>query len=271
VNTALSVDVRKFFQCCASVLALMTVFVACAPEEDVDTVDEDLDADEQADGVSTDPVPNLPGDMTLEDAVGRACTTAVARGLSQQLVEEINCLAPNALVPIPPSDKLDIDPATFMYGQPRLVSGLTRGLAAYSGREKWRFNSALRTLPQQYMLHRWGSRRGCGVRGAVSSPGTSKHESGLAIDIGNYTVARASLVNAGLVWYGKGDVVHFSYTGNDAVPLESLSIRAFQRLWNRNHPNDKIAESSAYDDATAKRLKTAPIGGFPRGAACGAR
>src|SRR6185503_17636884 len=55
--------------------------------------------------------------------------------------------------------------------------------------------------------------------------------------------------------------------------LGSADIRgkdtlAFQRLWNRNHPTDKIAEDGAYGPQTEARLRQSPATGFTTGATC---
>jgi hypothetical protein len=60
--------------------------------------------------------------------------------------------------------------------------------------------------------------------------------------------------------------VHYDFVGQGAVNLRGLSVKAFQRLWNRNHPEDPIGEDGAYGTETEKRLARAPIGGFPKGA-----
>jgi uncharacterized protein (TIGR03382 family) len=60
--------------------------------------------------------------------------------------------------------------------------------------------------------------------------------------------------------------VHFDNTR--APDNRGLDVRAFQRLWNRNHPGDKITVDGAYGPQTAARLKQAPATGFAKGAQC---
>jgi MYXO-CTERM domain-containing protein len=43
-------------------------------------------------------------------------------------------------------------------------------------------------------------------------------------------------------------------------------VTAFQRLWNRNHPEDVIPEDGVYGTETEKRVARSPVGGFARGA-----
>jgi hypothetical protein len=61
--------------------------------------------------------------------------------------------------------------------------------------------------------------------------------------------------------------VHFDYVAG-GVRLTGLSVLAFQRLWNRNHPEDPIAEDGRYGPQTEARLRSAPAEGFPIGAVC---
>jgi hypothetical protein len=48
--------------------------------------------------------------------------------------------------------------------------------------------------------------------------------------------------------------------------LKSLSILAFQRLWNRNNPSDGIDEDGVYGASTKARLGMSPVEGFETGA-----
>jgi hypothetical protein len=127
-------------------------------------------------------------------------------------------------------------------------------------------NSTLRTLPQQLMLYRWYRAGLCGIT-LAASPGTSPHESGLAIDTSEYTAWQSALEAHGWRWHGAGDLVHFDYVAG-GVSLPGLSVEAFQRLWNRNHPEDLIDEDGVYGPQTEARLRMSPAEGFPIGAIC---
>ena len=126
-------------------------------------------------------------------------------------------------------------------------------------------NSALRTLPQQYLLYSWYKAGRCGIS-LAATPGNSNHEGAVAVDIEDSPGWRASMTAAGFRWLGASDPVHYDYVGTDAIDLGGLSVTAFQRLWNRNHPEDPIGEDGDYGTATAARVARAPVGGFPRGA-----
>src|SRR6185295_15556034 len=64
-----------------------------------------------------------------------------------------------------------------------------------------------------------------------------------------------------------GDPVHFDHLSS--ADIRGKDVLAFQRLWNRNHPTDKISEDGAYGPQTEARLKSAPATGFATGASCG--
>ena len=109
--------------------------------------------------------------------------------------------------------------------------------------------SALRTLPQQFLLHR------CENKVAAILP--SQHarvEVGtkvdLPIDISGYSSWITPLTDHNFEWFGERDRVHFDYQGEGITSLAGLSVRAFQQLWNRNHPEDLIAEDGIYGPQT---------------------
>ncbi|MCB9548547.1 MAG: D-alanyl-D-alanine carboxypeptidase family protein [Myxococcales bacterium] len=198
--------------------------------------------------------------LTVAEAGG--CSTGIVAGLSRQLIDEINCLRPNTLV--------DFSGARVVAGAvvfPFLQApgrDAVRAAIADRGRDL-RVNSALRTLAQQYLLYRWYQEGRCGI-GLAARPGRSNHESGLALDIEDNAGWRPSLEAHAFRWYGANDPVHFDYRGGGTVDLAGLSVRAFQRLWNRNHGGDRIDEDGLYGPQTEARLRQSPTDGFPIGA-----
>lgn len=202
---------------------------------------------------------------SVERAVSQACSTTAVKGLSQQLVDEIQCLRPGTLSRIDGISGLSLGSAVFPYLQTPAANALKNARAARG--TTMSINSALRTLPQQYLLYRWYRTGRCGI-GLAASPGRSNHESALALDIGDNSGWRSSMTSKGFRWLGANDPVHFDYVGSGAVDLRGLSVKAFQRLWNRNHPTDRIAEDGDYGPQTEQRLSRAPVGGFALGASC---
>ena len=202
---------------------------------------------------------------TVADAVAQSCTTAAVKGLAVQLVEEIQCLRPNTFMRIDNTPGLSLGSAVFPYLQTNAAQGL---VAAQKARgTTMSINSALRTLPQQFLLYRWYQTGRCGI-GLAASPGTSNHEGAIAVDIDDTTGWRASLTNKGFRWLGASDPVHYDFVSGGTVDLKGLSVKAFQRLWNRNHPADLLTEDGAYGGGTATRLSQSPVGGFAKGADC---
>jgi len=128
-------------------------------------------------------------------------------------------------------------------------------------------NSALRTIPQQYLLSRWAATKRCGIT-VAAVPGESNHESGLALDVREPGTWRPLLEKEGFKWMGQSDKVHFDFRGGGSVDHTGLDVLAFQRLWNRNHADDKIGETGHFTADTEARLNKAPAGGFAIGPVC---
>ena len=200
-------------------------------------------------------------------AVDGSCSTTSVKGLATQLVAEIQCMRPGSMKSLDGAAGLTLGAAVFPYLQTPAVDAL---LVAQKARgTTMSINSALRTLPQQYLLYRWYKAGRCGIS-LAATPGTSNHEGALAVDLDDADAWRPAMTAAGFRWLGASDPVHFDYVGTGTIDLGGLSVTAFQRLWNRNHPEDPIAEDGDYGPATEDRLARAPVGGFPRGAeSCG--
>ncbi len=202
---------------------------------------------------------------TVDTAVNQSCTTTAVKGLATQLVDEIQCLHPNTFSRIDNTPGLDLGAAVFPFLQ---TSAATSLAAAQKARgTTMSLNSGLRTLPQQFLLYRWYQTGRCGI-GLAATPGTSNHESGLAVDVDDNAGWRTALVGNHFKWLGSSDPVHYDFVGTGAVDLKGLSVKAFQRLWNRNHPEDLVDEDGEYGPATASRLSKSPVGGFAIGAVC---
>jgi hypothetical protein len=204
--------------------------------------------------------------LTVDQAVAAVgCSTAVSEPLSEQLVEEINCLAPGTLSRIDGIPHVSLGGSVIPWLQTAAANGMRAAVTARG--TTLALNSALRTLPQQLMLYRWYQMGACGIT-LAASPGTSPHESGLAIDTSDYSAWQSALEAHGWNWHGAGDLVHFDYTGGGTVSLAGQSVLAFQTLWNVNHPGDRIAEDGAYGPQTESRLRMSPTEGFPIGPDC---
>lgn len=209
--------------------------------------------------------PDVTAGLTVEEVARTQCTAAALRLLSDQLLAELSCLRPGVLAAIDdiPGVELGVN------ASPLVNAAVAQALrAAADGSPLWIY-STTRTLAQQYVYHQWHRHRRCPtVVTLAAPPGRSNHESGLAIDVPDYAAWKARLRAHGFRWLGRRDPVHFDYRGRGKVDLRRLSVRAFQRLWNRNHPGDRIREHGRWDTATARRMALAPADGFARGPTC---
>jgi len=207
----------------------------------------------------------LAANATVAQAASTECATVAVKGLSVQLVEQIQCLRPSTFMKIDNTPGLALGVSVFPYLQTSAAKAL---VAAQKARGvTMSINSAVRTLAQQYLLYRWYQTGRCGI-GLAASPGTSNHEGAIAIDINDNAGWRTSLQGKSFRWLGASDPVHYDFIGGGTVDLKGLSVKAFQRLWNTNHPTDLIVEDGDYGGATASRLAQAPANGFAKGADC---
>lgn len=204
--------------------------------------------------------------LTVEQAARKSCSTRIVAGLSRQIIEESRCLDPDAFVRVPARKNLVSSGTVFLYLAAPARDRLLRVLDAHPD-VTMTVNSALRTVAQQVLLSKWGANRRCGVP-LAAKPGESNHETGLALDVKEAATWRKPLEGAGFKWMGRKDPVHFDYAGPKAIDHRGLDVRAFQRLWTRNHPDDPLAETGKVDPRTASRLAKAPAAGFPTGARC---
>ena len=243
---------------------LLLAPIACsgAQVEDVpDHHDDGAGPSESVDSVSSALSPT----DSVTVAVAQSCTTSAVKGLATQLVDEIQCLRPGTFMRIDQTAGLALGSAVFPYLQTNAAKAL---VAAQKARgTTMSINSALRTLPQQYLLYRWYQTGRCGI-GLAASPGTSNHEGAIAVDINDTAGWRSAMLGKSFRWLGASDPVHYDFIGGGTVDLRGLSVKAFQKLWNRNNPGDLIAEDGAYGSATETRLAKSPSGGFAKGADC---
>ncbi len=202
--------------------------------------------------------------MTVDEVTG--CSLAAVRGLDEQIIDEMNCLVEDVLVDFSDLNVSLAGTSPWAKLQPSAKAGLRRAISARG--ITFRANSIYRPISQQYLLYQWYQRGQCGI-GLAAAPGRSNHQSGLAVDISDYTGWRPYLEAEGWQWYGAGDVVHFTYTGSGTQDIRDTAVLAFQRLWNRNNPNNLIGEDGSYGPQTETALRATPLEGFAQGANCG--
>jgi hypothetical protein len=197
-------------------------------------------------------------ELSVGSYVTSSCSTSVVRGLSMQIAREVDCMSPSSLAQLAPSTKVKFSSnAVLPFMHPSAKSDLLRVSGVLQ------VNSAYRTVAQQYLLYRWWQAGRCGIT-AAATPGRSNHESGRAIDLQNWSARRASMAAHHWSHSVPGDPVHFDHV--QSPDNRGKDVRAFQRLWNRNHPGDKITVDGIYGAQTASRLKRSPAKGFAKGA-----
>jgi hypothetical protein len=213
-----------------------------------------------------EPVAEVTSAISVYEAAQSSCTTTSVKGLSVQIVGQMNCIVPNAMAEVPERPNASFGAAVFPYMQSPAKDALVAALDANPG-TSMTVNSMFRTVAQQYLLYLWSQQGKCGI-GLAATPGNSNHESGLAIDISQYSTWQAPLEAQGFEWFGSSDAVHFDYAGPGIEDLKGYDVLAFQMLWNQNHPNDPITEDGDYGPATEARLEQSPAEGFAQGPSC---
>ncbi|MCK6574802.1 M15 family metallopeptidase [Myxococcota bacterium] len=258
-------------------------FVGCAeppPEAGDDALAGDYDPEVDADPEEIDPeffrgegLFSLKSGVRTVNELSRsgACSTAPAAPLTRQIAAELACLRPGVFTRIDGTPNVTLGAGANPYLQPSAAAAMATAARTRS----LTVNSTWRSVAQQYLLKSWEGR--CGIR-LAASPGRSNHESGLAIDVDNYSsqAVRGALSSAQLSWYcsetnggrlsGCNDPVHF--TSRRGQDLRAQGVMAFQKLWNRNNPQDRISEDGSWGPQTAARMARAPIAGFANVARC---
>jgi len=199
-------------------------------------------------------VPAAAAAQSVDDVVAMhrgGCTTAGFEGLSEQIVRSHLCAYPGSVAEFAPHPNITL---TSSRVHPLATSETVAALHAAADRTPLSVNSAFRTLVEQYALYHEG---GCGL---AAVPGNSNHQTGRAVDLGNYSAALSAMTAAGCTHpYPSSDPVHFDCPGPD---MRATSVLVFQRLWNHNHPEDPIAEDGDYGPQTEARMGRSPAGGF---------
>jgi len=194
----------------------------------------------------------------LSSAPGQS--TAIANALSQQIIHQMNLIIPNVLVSF---DDLNIAPGEAAYPlvQPQAKQALAKAIQDRG--KTMTLNSGYRTIAQQFLLYSWYH-----GRSPVAPVGLSNHQDGLAIDIDDARGWEPYLRKYG--WYPlAGDPPHFDFDSSKKLGTEELgstAILAFQQLWNKNNPSQKITEDGKYrlGGETESALSRAPAQGFAK-------
>lgn len=201
-------------------------------------------------------------ELSVNSFLTSTCTTAVVIGLSKQIAREISCMNPAILTSFAAGSGITITSNAVL---PFLAANAKADLQKVGDVH---VNSAFRTIAQQYLLLQWFNRGRCGIT-AAAAVGRSNHESGRAVDLANWSARVSAMASHHWSHDVPGDPVHFDHLSS--ADIRGKDVLAFQRLWNRNHPSDKIATDGEYGPQTEARLKKSPATGFATGASCTAK
>lgn len=199
-----------------------------------------------------------------------ACNTGLIRGLNLQIIAVLNSIAPNILVDFTDIEGVEAvgdknNPFLQAAAKNSLKVAVTERRKAEGNAVKLIVNSAYRTVAQQYLLNLqfYQVSDRCGIQ-AVASPGSSSHESGLALDIQDHIGWEPYLERHSYVWYGPGDRPHFDFRFVAATrrDIGTLGIQAFQILWNTYNPSDQIKVDGDFGSQTKARLRESLAEGF---------
>jgi hypothetical protein len=218
-------------------------------------------------GDGREPIGESAAAISVQEAADTACSTTSVKGLSQQVIEMAACIVPGAYVAVPDRPNLSLGSATLPYLEEPARDALVAALDEHPS-TTMTVNSMLRTVVQQYLLYSWYLDGACGI-GLAATPGSSNHETGLALDVSEYDAWKSALGQHGFSWLGSSDPVHFDYAGPDAEDFRGTDVLAFQMLWNDNHPEDLIDEDGIYGPQTEARIQASPAEGFPVPPSCG--
>ena len=212
------------------------------------------------------PTTNVPqSGPSVGEQVTSSCSTITVKGLSQQLIDQMNCLDPGVMKSFDGAPDLSYGAVVFPYQQGPATDALTAVAANNGGTMP--ISSALRSVPQQYLLYEWYQRGLCNAN-LAASPGRSNHNGGLAVDIGDSSVWRTPMRNASYVDNVSGEPWHFYYSGAGGKDVRNLSVLAFQQLYNWNFPQNEITEDGLYGPQTETALVASPAEGFAEQPSC---
>jgi hypothetical protein len=186
---------------------------------------------------------------TVSSFITSSCSTSVVLGLATQVANEVSCLNPSALTRFSSGNGITFSGNAVL---PFLAANAKADLLKVGSVQ---INSAFRTVPQQFLLLAWFNQGRCGITSAAAV-GRSNHESGRALDLANASSKITVMANHGWSHDVPNDPPHFDHLSS--ADIRGRDTLAFQRLWNRNNPNDKIAEDSDYGPQTEARLKKSP-------------
>lgn len=182
-------------------------------------------------------------------------------GLSNQLVDAINCLRPGSLSSIPDGNWQMLSPLRPALVDARGVDDLLT--AASEGGEMMTIRWAYRDIGIQHLFYLW-TLKGCDF---AAPPGLSNHQNGLSVDLDDPAYWSGIMPTHGWESNLPTDRPHFDYVLAEDEGMATLSILAFQALWNHNRSDERpaLALTGEFDAETEAALNQTPLNGFELG------
>jgi Putative peptidoglycan binding domain/D-alanyl-D-alanine carboxypeptidase len=198
---------------------------------------------------------------TVSKIIATECGTNTVRKLSLQIITEMNIMIPGILVSCDDLNISSTSTAVNLYLQPGAKDALRRVIKIKG--EQLTVSSAYRTVAQQHLLFSWFQQGKCGIS-LAARPGKSNHEDGLALDLPDPDNAtwRNILENEDWEWLGSNDRFHFTYRGGGRDDIGDIGVKAFQSLWNKNNPGDRITVDGDFGPQTIEKMNLSPAAGF---------
>lgn len=189
--------------------------------------------------------------------------TSIFSGLDKQLIAVTNLIVPNVLVSFADLDIKATGGAVHAFVQPTAKEALRRAIDERGLTIE--VNSAYRTIVQQlFLFRRFKAGNLCGIVAAARPP-LSNHQDGMALDIQDASGWESYLERHGWQRLGPRDPMHFDFKARGTRDdLGTIAVKAFQRLWNLNNPDELLVEDGIFGAVTEARLAASPIDGFPK-------
>lgn len=186
------------------------------------------------------------------------CSTLSVRGLDNQLIYQMNEIRPGLLERI---DDLNVQLGSAVHPWMQAVAKeYLKAAIAHRG-VRMIINSAFRTIAGQALLRSHCEKKRCNIT-AAAQPGESNHNNASAIDIEDPYGWRSALEAHGWKKLGDFDRMHYDCAVSGVKDIKSIQVLAFQQLWNRCHPEDKLSEDGDIGPTTRSKLYRSPAEGF---------
>eukprot|EP00118_Oscarella_pearsei_P021009 m.233549 g.233549 ORF g.233549 m.233549 type:complete len:2254 (+) comp40090_c2_seq1:205-6966(+) len=222
--------------------------------------------------VPTGDYTELPRTGTLQEvAEGHGdCSLSSTRGITNQIFHQFYCDNDNALADISSYPQLCIKSSVIPYLQIDAAKSLKRLLDDDRSKKSLTISSAIRSLPDQYVLSQWQKQGACRQINRVDFPGKSDYMEGVVVDVRQFNQFKLNGSQYGFSWAGNATDNRFTFKGSrlNTVEVQNGMIESFQKLWNLNNPLDTIAVNGQWNNLTATKLSESPLQGFPISPSC---